>query len=63
MINSVTWSVVSLQELAKQINYGFTASAKESGNAKFLRITDIQGDGVNWETVPLCSCTEEELKK
>jgi type I restriction enzyme S subunit len=50
-------------EIAK-INYGYTekASFAEIG-PKFLRITDIQDNGVKWETVPYCKCSKEDLLK
>ncbi len=58
------WSVIPLEDLAEQIDYGLTASATDSGNGpKFLRITDIQNDRVDWATVPLCSCTIENREK
>jgi type I restriction enzyme, S subunit len=60
----LSWKVVPLQNIAEQIDYGLTASATDSGNGpKFLRITDIQEDRVDWSTVPLCNCTEEDRKK
>jgi type I restriction enzyme S subunit len=59
-----SYSVVPLQDLAEQIDYGLTASATDSGNGpKFLRITDIQDDHVDWSTVPLCNCTAEDREK
>ena len=39
------WPLVSIQELAKP-QYGFTASAQDDGDARFIRITDISEDGV-----------------
>ncbi len=64
MSDVFSWSVVPLENLAEQIDYGLTASATDSGNGpKFLRITDIQDDRVDWATVPLCSCTIENREK
>jgi type I restriction enzyme S subunit len=40
--------------------YGFTASAQESGTHKLVRITDINSGSVNWDTVPFCNCDVEE---
>ena len=58
------WKVVPLQNIAEQIDYGLTASATDSANGpKFLRITDIQEDRVDWSTVPFCNCTVEDSKK
>lgn len=50
-----------LENLALSIDYGVTASARPNGNGpKFLRITDIQDDRVNWNTVPFCDARGEE---
>lgn len=38
------WPVVEVGELAKP-EYGFTASAADEGNTRFIRITDISPDG------------------
>lgn len=44
--------------------YGYTESAsKEKIGPKFLRITDIQGNIVDWETVPYCKISENEKSK
>src|SRR6185437_9993885 len=39
-----SWPRTSLGELAK-LEYGYTASAKENGDARFIRITDIDDMG------------------
>ena len=36
-----------------EILYGVSESAKKTGLFKLLRITDIQNDKVNWDTVPM----------
>ena len=42
-------------------NYGYTAKASfKKGKYKFLRITDIQNNAVDWSSVPYC---EVEPKK
>ena len=38
------WPLVSIQELAKP-QYGFTASAQDEGDTRFIRITDISEEG------------------
>lgn len=57
------WHIKKLGEISR-INYGFTEKAnfKEIG-PKFLRITDIQDNYVNWENVPFCKIDENELSK
>jgi hypothetical protein len=46
------WKVVPLKDVAEKPQYGLTAKAAQSGDIKFLRITDITERGVNWTTVP-----------
>lgn len=53
------WKVVRLGDLSRSIQYGFTASATDKQvGPKFLRITDIQDNAVDWSTVPFCKCPE-----
>lgn len=40
--------------------YGYTASASDTGTHQLVRITDINSGDVNWETVPYCNCSSEE---
>ena len=49
------WPFVPLGEIAKSVDYGLTASASDRPvGPKFLRITDIQDDAVDWDSVPYC---------
>ncbi len=53
-----------LGELCTDISYGYTESAKqEKIGPKFLRITDIQNDHIDWSTVPYCPITDADYKK
>lgn len=56
------WEWAYLSTISKKIHYGYTASAEKNGNAKFLRITDIQNNNVNWDTVPFCNLSTERLE-
>ena len=47
-----SWDWTTIGEIASTILYGVSESAKEIGQYKLLRITDIQNNKVNWETVP-----------
>ncbi|WPD75340.1 restriction endonuclease subunit S [Dickeya fangzhongdai] len=53
------WEWVRLIDIMADIHYGYTASADETKEIKLLRITDIQDDKVNWETVPGCDISEK----
>ena len=58
-----SWEWCRLQEVSNNIHYGFNASAKpEKFDVRMLRITDIQDNSVNWNTVPGCDYTEKDLK-
>jgi len=58
------WVWCRLGGIAKQIHYGYTASADHSlQDFRFLRITDIQDNSVLWDTVPGCEITPEDAQK
>jgi len=60
----VSWPLVSLDSLAQKIDYGLTASAAESiEGPRFLRITDLQNDTVDWKSVPSCVCTKKDVEQ
>ena len=60
----MSWPVVKLGDVAERVDYGLTASAKEDNEGpRFLRITDMQDDAVDWSTVPSCECSEKEFKE
>ncbi|OEZ31890.1 restriction endonuclease subunit S [Variovorax boronicumulans] len=49
----VGWAWVRVGQVASRVQYGVTASADHTQETpKFVRITDIQNDQVNWNTVP-----------
>ena len=59
-----SWEVVKLGDICYKPDYGYTESANDSPvGPKFLRITDIQNDVVNWEKVPYCVCSQETKEK
>jgi len=57
------WEIKKLGDIS-EIIYGYTekASFKEIG-PKFLRITDIQNNNVDWESVPFCSANGSDYQK
>ncbi|MCK4352157.1 restriction endonuclease subunit S [candidate division WOR-3 bacterium] len=53
------WEWTRVGEVADKIHYGYTAKATTNQTGpKLLRITDIQNDSVNWDTVPFCKIDE-----
>jgi len=57
------WVVRPLRDLSL-IGYGYTASAcREQVGPKFLRITDIQDNRVDWSDVPYCRVDASDLPK
>ncbi|MBU2843147.1 restriction endonuclease subunit S [Acidithiobacillus thiooxidans] len=57
------WVEKRLGDISK-INYGYTTSAcYEPIGPHFLRITDIQNNNVNWDSVPFCAIDDSDRKK
>ncbi|WPA92191.1 restriction endonuclease subunit S [Providencia zhijiangensis] len=57
------WEWHSVKKLSHNIQYGHTAKAESNGNAKFLRITDIQDGKIDWQGVPTVSLEKKEINK
>ena len=58
------WQRQKLAELCESIDYGYTASAElDEVGPKFLRITDIVPDVIDWTSVPYCPIEEDRLAK
>lgn len=58
------WEASTFSELFERLQYGYTAKAqKTSKGPKFLRITDLSEDGIDWSTVPTCSVDPKSLGK
>jgi len=58
------WTKTTVGELADSIQYGHTASStSEQVGPRFLRITDIQENRVDWETVPFCQIPQSQVPK
>ncbi len=59
------WEIISLSDLSVKIVYGYTASARnnqDNNEPKFLRITDIQGGAVTWDSVPYCEIETDKIE-
>jgi type I restriction enzyme S subunit len=55
------WSWVRISDIADKIQYGYTAlSTSEPVGPRFLRITDIQNNRVDWDSVPFCKISDEK---
>ncbi|BCQ27186.1 hypothetical protein NK8_53750 (plasmid) [Caballeronia sp. NK8] len=58
------WEECSLDEIVSDVSYGYTAkSSADSGDARMLRITDIQNDKVDWGRVPFCEISDTVKEK
>ena len=58
------WDRVTLREICDSVNYGYTASAEpEPIGPKFLRITDIVPNRIDWSSVPYCKINQKDLSK
>ncbi len=57
------WEIKRLGEVSA-INYGYTESASgDPVGPRFLRITDIQNDHVDWDNVPYCRIESVDLPR
>jgi type I restriction enzyme, S subunit len=58
------WERRTLAELCESVDYGYTASAElDEVGPKFLRITDIVPDIIDWTAVPFCPIEEDRMAK
>lgn len=58
------WEWVRLGTINADVHYGYTASANNTiTKHRLLRITDIQNDKVNWETVPGCEINDDQAEQ
>jgi type I restriction enzyme S subunit len=58
------WKWVRLNDISSKIHYGFTASANQNlKEVRLLRITDIQNNEVNWDSVPGCEIPERMVNQ
>ena len=58
------WQWATLGELVDRLQYGYTASAVPGADGpRFLRITDLQEEGISWEEVPGCAASGDDIAK
>ncbi|WP_290235558.1 restriction endonuclease subunit S, partial [Bacteroides acidifaciens] len=55
------WVWTTVSDISKSILYGVSESAKSEGKYKLLRITDIQDNKVDWETVPFTDFDDNKV--
>ena len=56
------WVWTTINDISKSILYGVSESAKTSGKYRLLRITDIQNNSVQWDSVPYTDFDENKAK-
>lgn len=56
-----SWCWTTIGSISSNILYGVNESAKEFGRYKLLRITDIQENKVDWNTVPFTDFDETKV--
>jgi type I restriction enzyme, S subunit len=56
------WTATSIADVSESVSYGYTASAvREEVGPRFLRITDIAHDLIDWASVPFCEMPENKV--
>ncbi len=60
----MSWQEISLAGVSESVSYGYTASASEDPiGPKFLRITDIVPECLDWGSVPYCEASEKDQNR
>lgn len=58
------WEFVKLDHVSTKIHYGYTASANHDlKDIRLLRITDIQNNKVDWNSVPGCDIKDKDISQ
>jgi type I restriction enzyme S subunit len=58
------WITTKLESITNDVSYGYTASSSnDEVGPKMLRITDIQDNQVDWDSVPFCSISTDKKEK
>jgi type I restriction enzyme S subunit len=57
------WVTTNIESVCSDPQYGWTTSANDVGNVKFLRTTDITSGKINWALVPYCKTNPSDLAK
>jgi len=56
--------LVVFADICESVRYGYTASASEQEvGPRFLRITDIVPDSIDWDSVPFCEINDSDKEK
>ncbi len=56
------WKWTKLIDISANVHYGYTAPSSESiKSVRLLRITDIQDDAVEWDSVPGCEIEADKI--
>lgn len=59
-----SWELATVNDISLRIHYGYTATAtNKNTGVKYLRITDVQDNKVDWRQVPFCEIPDNEIEK
>ncbi len=56
-----SWKWERWRNLANSTQYGYNAPASPQGDIRMVRISDIQDNIIDWDTVPYCQISEKEI--
>ena len=57
------WVYTKIEDISESVQYGYTAKTDNLQPIKYLRITDIQNNQVDWEKVPGCPILEKDFER
>lgn len=55
------WEWVRWGDISNSVQYGYNSPAMDYGNAKMVRISDIQNNRIIWDNVPYCKIDDNEI--
>ena len=58
----ISWKWERWGNISLSIQYGYNAPAKTSGRIKMVRISDIHNNEVQWDSVPYCDISENDIE-
>ncbi|CAN5380238.1 restriction endonuclease subunit S [soil metagenome] len=60
----MAWDGVQLGRMCAKAQYGYTSTSSMDANGpKYLRVTDIRADRIDWRAVPRCEILKKDLTK
>ena len=57
------WATATLGDISSKPQYGWTTPASKTGRIKYVRTSDISDGEIEWDSVPYCAESPDNLEK